>query len=233
MASVDEFLETLSEDYGALYKESAILKNKLKVLVDKVEEYRSTEDAMRMALLTAQKMSKEMMDEAETKSRNIVAIAEDEAKGRIEELQAEIREEQLRLEAAKRATNDYIASVTQLISSQESYLEKIREISFVEMPGVSVQAVEAAPEPVRPVIGTDEFVDETARSVEQKLSQIFESGMSSEDAPQAEDMEKTKVFQPVELAEDDEPTSPRPKFDFSNLQFGANYDTMPGKKPKK
>ena len=51
MSAVDDFLETLTTDYAALYKENAILKSKIKVLVEKVEEYRSTDDAMRMALL--------------------------------------------------------------------------------------------------------------------------------------------------------------------------------------
>ena len=57
MAMVDEFLDVLTEDYSALYKENAVLKSKMKVLVEKVEEYRSTEDAMRKTLLTAQKMA--------------------------------------------------------------------------------------------------------------------------------------------------------------------------------
>ena len=57
MAMVDEFLDELTDDYTSLYKENAALKAKMKVLVDKVEEYRSTEDAMRAALLTAQKMA--------------------------------------------------------------------------------------------------------------------------------------------------------------------------------
>ena len=38
MAMVDEFLDTLTEDYTTLYKENAALKAKLKVLVEKVEE---------------------------------------------------------------------------------------------------------------------------------------------------------------------------------------------------
>ena len=58
MASVDEFLDALTEDYTALFKENVTLKAKLKVLAEKVEEYRSTEEAMRQALLTAQKMAK-------------------------------------------------------------------------------------------------------------------------------------------------------------------------------
>lgn len=55
MAMVDEFLDELTDDYTSLYKENAALKAKLKVLVDKVEEYRATEDSMRAALLTAQR----------------------------------------------------------------------------------------------------------------------------------------------------------------------------------
>ena len=38
MAMVDEFLDELTDDYTALYKENAALKAKLKVLADKVEE---------------------------------------------------------------------------------------------------------------------------------------------------------------------------------------------------
>ena len=38
MASVDDFLEELAEDIGASQKENAVLKSKMKVLVDKIEE---------------------------------------------------------------------------------------------------------------------------------------------------------------------------------------------------
>ena len=44
MAMVDEFLDELTDDYTALYKENAALKAKLKVLVEKVEEYRAGRD---------------------------------------------------------------------------------------------------------------------------------------------------------------------------------------------
>ena len=69
MAMVDEFLDELTDDYTSLYKENAALKAKLKVLVDKVEEYRSTEEAMRKALLTAQKMADELVAQAEAKKK--------------------------------------------------------------------------------------------------------------------------------------------------------------------
>ena len=69
MAMVDEFLDELTDDYTSLYKENAALKAKLKVLVDKVEEYRATEDSMRAALLTAQRMANTMVEEAEEKKK--------------------------------------------------------------------------------------------------------------------------------------------------------------------
>ena len=42
MAQVDEFLDVLTEDYSTLYSENAVLKSKMKVLVEKVERYSST-----------------------------------------------------------------------------------------------------------------------------------------------------------------------------------------------
>ena len=68
MAQVDEFLDTLTEDYTALYKENVTLKAKLKILAEKVEEYRATEDAMRSTLLTAQKMAAKLVQEAQRRS---------------------------------------------------------------------------------------------------------------------------------------------------------------------
>ena len=104
MAMVDEFLDVLTEDYTALYKENAVLKSKMKVLVDKVEEYRSTEEAMRKALLTAQRMADEMVAEAEAKKNELLQNVEADAKTRRIQLQQELANEEARLSAARQAT---------------------------------------------------------------------------------------------------------------------------------
>ena len=44
MAQVDEFLDLLTADYTSLYNENAVLKSKMKVLVEKVEELRLIKD---------------------------------------------------------------------------------------------------------------------------------------------------------------------------------------------
>ena len=80
MVQVDEFLDVLTGDYSTLYSENAVLKSKMKVLVDKVEEYRATEDAMRAALMTAQKMDNNIVKEAEEKRDALLAEAETRAR---------------------------------------------------------------------------------------------------------------------------------------------------------
>ena len=106
MAVVDEFLDLVTADYTTLYNDNAVLKSKLKVLADKVEEYRSTEDAMRKALMTAQRLADEMVREAEEKKAALLRDAEAEAAARTAELRREIQTEEQRLTAAQQATAD-------------------------------------------------------------------------------------------------------------------------------
>lgn len=61
MESVDEFLEPLVDDYITLYKENSVLKSKMKVLVDKLEEYRNQEESMKKTMVAAQKTADDMV----------------------------------------------------------------------------------------------------------------------------------------------------------------------------
>ena len=97
MAMVDEFLDQVTADYTSLYKENATLKAKMKVLADKIEEYRSTEEAMRKAMLSAQRMADQMVAEAEEKVDTIIAEAEAQAREKITSIRQEVESEQLRL----------------------------------------------------------------------------------------------------------------------------------------
>ena len=90
MAMVDEFLDELTVDYTSLYKFFVVLNPQLKALGDKVEEYRATEDSMRAALLTAQRMANTMVEEAEEKKKAVLAGAEDEARAKIGARQSDV-----------------------------------------------------------------------------------------------------------------------------------------------
>ena len=84
MQAVDEFLEPLTEDYVTLYKENALLKSKMRVLVGKLEEYRNNEASMKDAIVNAQKTCDMMVKEAEAKCTQMLndanAVAMENAK---------------------------------------------------------------------------------------------------------------------------------------------------------
>ena len=63
MQQVDDFLEPLTEDYIMLYKENSVLKSKMKVLVEKLEEYRGQEAAMKQQMAQAQGITEQIKSE--------------------------------------------------------------------------------------------------------------------------------------------------------------------------
>lgn len=126
MASVDEFLDALTEDYTALFKENVTLKAKLKVLAEKVEEYRSTEEAMRQALLTAQKMAAKLVQEAQSEKEKILADAQVEAQAEIHRLDDERRAAEKKLQAAQEKTAAFIRRSEELCQAQSAFCSPCR-----------------------------------------------------------------------------------------------------------
>ena len=90
-AGVDDFLEEVADSIAALQKENATLNAKMKVLVSKIEEYRETEDALRMALVSAQKTAGEITSQAEERSIATVSEAEAKAATIVEEAETKSR----------------------------------------------------------------------------------------------------------------------------------------------
>ena len=99
MKSVDTFLERVAEEFASMQKENAALKAKMKVLVDKIEEYRGVEDGMRRALMSAQTIAQDTM--AKKEAEEIVSVAKNETENKVKSTQDEIQLEEQKLEAAK------------------------------------------------------------------------------------------------------------------------------------
>jgi len=132
MTMVDEFLDQVTNDYTALFKENATLKAKMKVLADKVEEYRSTEEAMRKTLLTAQQMADQMVVDAEAEKATIVSEAQKAAEGQLASIRREVESEELRLTAAQNATAAYISKLKELYEREIEYISSLSRLSSPE-----------------------------------------------------------------------------------------------------
>lgn len=77
--AVDAALAQIAGDYEKLEQQNIELRSKMKVLIDKIEEYRRVEDGMRQALLTAQNIAEETMDKANREAEKILQEANEQA----------------------------------------------------------------------------------------------------------------------------------------------------------
>ena len=238
MATVDDFLDRLTEDYTALYKENAALKAKLKVLADKMEEYRQVEDAMRSTLLTAQKVASTMVSEVEQKRDAIIADAASGAKTRLQEIQREVADQEERLAAVRQEVAEQLrAEGERLTAGQEAlrtFIQSVRQVCegqlalLERLPELPVQAETPPPSQA------DSAVESVASAIDQALEKDIDSavaaltpGGSAPEEPESpapdpledDDLPQVDPFAD-ELAEDADATR---ILNLDDLQFGRNY----------
>ncbi len=127
MQAVDEFLEPLTEDYITLYKENALLKSKMRVLVSKLEEYRKNEASMKDAIVNAQKTCDLMVKEAESKCAQMLSDANLAAAENSKQAKALIEEENSRVDEARRAAAAKIDDLEEQLRGCIALLEQIKE----------------------------------------------------------------------------------------------------------
>ena len=239
LAAVDEFLDTLTEDYTALYKENAALKAKLKILAEKLEEYRATEDTMRSMLLAAQKMAASMTDEAKEKSEKLLAEARSQREQILEEAQNAVtvanRDFQQKTEAARQklsaaeeAMKDYVAQSLSLCRTQMQFLEQLPHSDLPAQESAEAQetvpAAQAAP------------AEEAAPAQEAVPAQ--EPAQADEPRDDAPTQDTVRIIGKDILSAYEKQQAPEPdhtlhpdtdfvsefKLDLDELKFGRNYD---------
>ena len=126
MQSVDEILGPLTEDYITLYKENALLKSKMRVLVAKLEEYRNNEESMKDAIVNAQKTCDQMVKAAEEKCTQMLTDANALAAENSKNADALIAAENERVEDARRVAADKIDQLTAELNTCIQALNRIK-----------------------------------------------------------------------------------------------------------
>ena len=196
MQDVDEFLEPLTEDYVTLYKENALLKSKMRVLVGKLEEYRKNEASMKDAMINAQKTCDMMVREAEQKCAQMLGEASATASANTINADALVASEQARVEEAKKAAAEKIEEIQAQMRVCIQALDRIKEAN---------RPVENAP-----AFDYDRTEGDTTEAVANEISMNLEALVGTTDEP------APKIVP-------HHPTSDTTS-KFANLQFGRNYD---------
>lgn len=233
MEQVDKILEPLTEDYVTLYKENALLKSKMRVLVGKLEEYRKNEAAARDAVESAKRSAEKVMQDAQAKAAQMLRQAQaaaasapvaTAAKG--PSADALVAVEKARVAEARKAAATRITEIQTQMQQCIQALDRIKNANVTPAAAPAARVAPAAPvapapaaapaptpAPAAPakqaapedVYDSDAVVGEISQSLEAMV------GTTNDTAPKAV---------PQHPAHD----TTTSRFSNLNLQFGRNYD---------
>ena len=225
MEQVDKILEPLTQDYVTLYKENALLKSKMRVLVGKLEEYRKGETNSKDAVESAKRTAERMIQETEAKCAQMLRQAKEAAAAPAAapapkaspSADALVAVEKARVSEARKTA---AARITEIQTQMQQCIQALDRIKNANVtPAAAPAAPAAAPAPVAPAAPKAPAKKEApvdtydSEAVVGEISQSLEAmvGTTNDTAPKAAPQHPTR----------DTSTS---RFSTLNLQFGRNYD---------
>jgi len=212
MNEVDDFLDELANDIAATQKEAAVLRGKMKVLVDKIEEYRSSEDEMNRALVSAQKLAKSIEEESRQKADTLIAEAQAKADALIADAQAQAdavignlgqlrQAEELRYQKAQSSAAECIQVTSKKLAETLAYLQSLQDSDLV---GAIVTPVpderKAIAAPAQSAEEPEEVPAETEAEAEEPAP--AEEAAPAEEVPDYFQQFEKAVYQTEQSAED-------------------------------
>lgn len=136
---VDTFLKEVAFSVAKIIKSYDESEAKIRKLVDKVNEYRDDEDAIKVAILGAQKQGRQIIVDAEMEADKIIAEAKGKSDKLLENIQDSYVDEQAKLDNLKKEVTAFKAQLTELYNRQLHLI--------MEIPEFEVEAPEETEEP--------------------------------------------------------------------------------------
>lgn len=170
---IDEFLVELEKELSDIDSERDEANNKIQILADKVREYMRDEDAVKDALLGAQKQAHHVIADANERAEKILAEAQEKADALLDEAtrQHEIAMEKNRAEIAKEKEALIIAQ------QQVSEFKK----ALFDMYKNHLELVSSMPETFEEAVG-DSFEDNKSDYASEPETEAL-----TEEAPESEE----------------------------------------------
>lgn len=166
---VDEFLNQIADQISAMTKEKEDTEKKIEVLVESIRRYKADEEALKDAMIGAQKQARAVMEEAKGKADVIIYEAQQKA-------------EQI-ISAANVKADEIIGSTAVRAKKEQETLEKMQtavtefKSNLLSMYKAHLELITSLPE-----ADSDDAEEESAPAP------VHEA------APAAEDMETTRVI---------------------------------------
>ena len=164
---VDDFIDECVETLEQCRKDNEEATQKMKMLADKLAEYRNDEDSIRAALLNAQRAGDTALREAEEKAALIIEEAQTRAKEIEAESQKQIGEQKQELERVRREVSQF---KQQLLTMYKEHLAQINVLPEAEEVAVTETTEEVIT--VSPIAEEDTEVPAQPQEEQQPLSRF-------------------------------------------------------------
>lgn len=125
--TVNDVLDKIIEDYSAYIRENVELKDKLALLNDGLQHYKTIEESLQSALLVAQQTGEDIKKNAYEKADNVIHEAEIRAQKIINEANQEVVKINFEYEDMKKKLHIFKTKCEMLLMSQMDSLKQLFE----------------------------------------------------------------------------------------------------------
>ena len=122
---VNDVLDRIIEDYNAYIRENIELKDKLSLLNEGLQHYKTIEDSLQNALLIAQKTGEEIKKNSYEKAENIIKEAEIKAQRIINDANQQVVKIKFEYEEMRKKLHVFKSRVEALLISQLEILKQV------------------------------------------------------------------------------------------------------------
>ena len=201
---IDDFLAMLIEEFDEIDAEREDLHSKIQILADKVREYRQDEDALKDALLGAQKQGHKVVAEAQEKADEIIAQAESKADELIEEAtvaheaameknRQEIEKEKQNLYEAQRQVTEFKKTLFDMYKSHLEMISAMPEIEIEEEEEIQEYETEEEEPPKPDPFATSSFSARNVKGVYESRFSDLQFGQNNSQSGNQTSIEKEEV----------------------------------------
>lgn len=126
MSEVDEHIAFILEKYSELYKRNDELEKEVQRLQTDLEKIKASEDAIRRAMINAQREERKIIDEANDRANLILRTAKLNSDRILSDFKGQIREERVTLYKLRRAVREFKENT---LKQYQMHLEFLNQIS--------------------------------------------------------------------------------------------------------
>lgn len=164
---VEEFVNVVSQNYEAIYKENLANRDKINMLSNAIKQYKTMEETLQSAILVAQSAGDEVVANAKKRAENIIAEAETKATQLLSDASREVTRISFEYEEMKRNVEVFKTRIISLLTSQ---LDIVKEFSMPESK-MAADDIKIDTKPIKLDAVIDEKSDEVMSTL-QKLERV-------------------------------------------------------------